>query len=203
MKKKPKTRNWGLTFVLLVFVLLSSCSPRTQDKTHNSPDSAMLTAFAEAGIPLLRETVSARDFSLPLLSPEITGDARENHVYKSLHAQKGNVVLLYFWATWCGPCRAGMIALESLYNLYKDRGLEILAVNISENEAQVQTFALNNQITFPILLDSDGRVSRTYGVRAIPTIFLVDREGRIMLRKVGSPDWNSPEIHAALDYLFP
>ena len=186
-------------FIIFVLILLVSCSPRTQ----NSPASAMSKAFAEAGLPLLRETVSARDFSLPLVSPGITGETIMNQEPISLSALKGRFVLLNFWTTWCGPCRAGMIAMESMYSRYKDMGLEILAVNISETEAQVSAFMKDNQISFPVLLDSDGKVSNAYGVRAIPTTFLIDREGRIMFRKVGGSNWGSPEVHAALDHLFP
>ncbi|MDR0447382.1 MAG: TlpA family protein disulfide reductase [Treponema sp.] len=179
------------TAFLVTLLILGSCTAKVQDA---APD--MTKVFAEAGIPLLRQKVSPRNFTLPVLYS--TGTKAEDF---SLSDLKGKVVFLNFWATWCGPCRTEMPSMESLYNKYKDKGLEILAVNCRETEPEVIAFMRNNNLSFPAALDIDGRVSTSYGIQAIPTTFLVDREGSIILRLVGSIDWDAPKIHTALENL--
>ena len=185
--------NFSFTVFFAVFFLLCSCSARAQDAAP--PDMAKV--FADAGLRLLSQKVSPRDFSLPVLYPATgkMGDAL------SLGDLKGKVVFLNFWATWCGPCRTEMPSMEALYNRYKERGLEILAVNCREEQGQVLAFMKDNGFSFPAPLDIDGRVSTAYGIQAIPTSFLIDREGKIIARIVGSIDWDTPKIHAVMEYL--
>ena len=114
---------------------------------------------------------------------------------------QGKVVFLNFWATWCGPCRDEMPSMEALYTQYKDKGLEIIAVNVRESSKEVLAFMNEYSLSFPAVLDSDGRVSNSYGIQAIPTSFIIDREGKIITRLVGSIDWDTPEIRAAIESL--
>ena len=188
----------ALTLYMVLFFLLS-CSAKAQDAFP----ADMVKSFADAGLPLLKEKVTPRDFSLPLvqLSSAPAGPQGTTEKNQSLAALKGKVVFLNFWATWCGPCRAEMPSMEALYGRYRDKGLEILAVNLREEQGQVITFMKNNSLTFPSVLDRDGRVGSSYGIQAIPTSFIIDREGKIILRVVGSLDWDSPKIHAALELL--
>ena len=183
----------GTIFLVAAVFLLYTCSAKAQ----NTSSSEMEKKFNEAGLRLLKERVSPRDFSLPLLLP-LQGTEGETQRLSDL---KGKVVFLNFWATWCGPCRNEMPSMESLYNRYRDRGLEILAVNCQENESDVTAFMRNNRLSFPTALDTDGKISGSYGIQAIPTTFLVDREGNIILRMVGSINWDTQEIHAALEAL--
>jgi thiol-disulfide isomerase/thioredoxin len=178
--------KFSVILTMTVF-LLCACTAKAQ----SAAPSGTAKAFDEAGLRLLSSKVSPRDFSLSLLEGET----------KSLGSYKGKVVFLNFWATWCGPCRVEMPSIESLYNKYSDKGLEILAVNCSEDQATVRSFMKNEGFTFPALLDLDGRVSLNYGVQSIPTTFLIDRDGMIVLRLVGSIDWDTPKIHAALESL--
>jgi thiol-disulfide isomerase/thioredoxin len=162
------------------------------------PPQNLVKVFSEAGLSLLKVKVSPREFSLPLALPESSGQAEKS---QSLAALKGKVVFLNFWATWCGPCRAEMPSMEALYKQYKEKGLEILAVNCRENPADVTAFMKDNGLSFPAALDVDGRVSDAYSVQAIPTTFLLDREGKIIMRLVGSLNWDTPKIRAALEQL--
>ena len=82
--------------------------------------------------------------------------------------------------------------IEQLHRSLSGAGLSVLAVNIQDASATVSAWAQENRITMPILLDSDGAVTRQYGVIATPTTFLIDREGRQVGRAVGPRDWNSP-----------
>jgi len=124
----------------------------------------------------------APDFSLQDLSnQEVT-----------LSSYRGRkVVLMDFWATWCGPCRMAMPGLQKLQDDFRDRSLEILSVNQSESAEQVHSFLEHRKYSFHVVLDSKGAVGNKYGVRGIPTVVLVDKKGLIRWLKVGwSPEEN-------------
>lgn len=96
------------------------------------------------------------------------------------------VTLINFWATWCPPCRAEIPEFVKFYRKYSTKGVEILAINLQENGADVKNFAKNNGMNFPVLLDTSGRVGTMYQVMAIPTTFFVDSNGKIIDRIEGS-----------------
>ena len=101
-----------------------------------------------------------------------------------LAALRGKVVMLNFWATWCGVCRRGMPQLEALHREFSRRGLVLLGVN-GESEQNARNFVRENGYTFPTLVDSGNKVGRQFQVTAIPTAVIIDREGRIASYLVG------------------
>jgi len=112
----------------------------------------------------------------------------------TLSSQRGRVVMLNFWATWCGPCRIEMPAMEQLYKQFPRRDFEILAISTdAQGSAVTRPFRDEMRLSFPILHDSDFRVGVTYGTRTLPMTFLVDRHGIITNRIYGARDWYSPE----------
>lgn len=115
----------------------------------------------------------------------------------ALSDYRGSVVFVNFWATWCGPCKVEMPAMESLYRDFRQKGLEILAVSTdSQGAAVTRPFQESMGLSFPILHDSDYRIGRLYGARTLPMTFLVDRQGIVRHRIFGARDWHSPEaIH--------
>jgi len=107
---------------------------------------------------------------------------------------KGKVVLLNFWATWCMPCRAEMPSMEAAWKKYKERGFVVVAVSVDEgSKGRIETFSRLFDLSFPILMDPESKVSDLYKVSNMPTSFLIDRNGKIISRIVGSDDWASPE----------
>ena len=119
-------------------------------------------------------------------APDITLKAVTGEAY-DLHALKGKVVLVNFWATWCPPCRAEMPAIEQVYQAKREQGFFVLAVDMQESGSLVTQFAQQLELTFPLLMDSDGSVARRYHVGALPTTFLVDRKGIIRDMVIGGP----------------
>ncbi len=91
----------------------------------------------------------------------------------------GNVVLINFWASWCGPCRQEMPLLNAIHNKYEPLGFTVLGVNVEEQVANAKSFIAERPVDFPILLDSKNRISKLYNVIAMPTTVVVDRDGKI------------------------
>jgi thiol-disulfide isomerase/thioredoxin len=109
---------------------------------------------------------------------------------------RGKLVFLNFWATWCVPCRREMPAMERLHRAYRGRGLTVVAVNFKESPREVKPFMEQMGLTFPAALDPDGAVTRSFGVRALPVTYLVDRDGKILWKAQGRREWDSPQGRA-------
>lgn len=104
----------------------------------------------------------------------------------SLADYAGRPVLLNFWATWCPPCRLEMPDLEQASRDYADDGLVVLAINQGETAKQVTSFAEELGLTFPMLVDQDGRVGTVYGAEYLPTSYFIDAEGTVTAVHRGS-----------------
>jgi thiol-disulfide isomerase/thioredoxin len=96
-----------------------------------------------------------------------------------LSEMTGNVVLINFWASWCGPCREEMPLLNALHKKYQPLGFTVLGVNVEENVDGARSFLKNVPVDFPILLDNTNEVSKRYKVVAMPTTVVVDRDGNM------------------------
>jgi peroxiredoxin len=92
---------------------------------------------------------------------------------------RGEVVLINFWASWCGPCRQEMPILSELHDRYKAMGFTVLGINVEENSSAARTLLKDMPVSFPVLFDNDSRVSKQYDVVAMPSTVLVDRNGNI------------------------
>jgi len=103
---------------------------------------------------------------------------------------RGKAVLLNFWATWCVPCRTEIPTFEVLSQRYKDRGLEVLAVNLDPlSSAGVAALVQEVGVTFRVGLDPSWSTAQAYQVLGLPTTYLIDRTGNVVVREVGARDW--------------
>lgn len=105
----------------------------------------------------------------------------------SLAAQRGKVVLLNVWATWCHPCRDEIPELQAIHEKYAARGLELVGVSVDTESADdaIRAFARDFRMTYPIWRDPGERVSAQFHIVGVPTTFLIDREGVLRWRKTG------------------
>ena len=152
-----------------------------------------LSVAVPAGVTA--EEVAPFDFTYPKQRLEAPAfqlqDLNGNDV--SLDAYRGKVVLLHFWATFCIPCLGEMPVLESLWREYGGEGLVILGIAGDRGHTEiVRKFAEKTGVSFPVVHDSDGRVRNQYEVAALPTSYLVGRDGKISGRAIGTRSWDEP-----------
>jgi peroxiredoxin len=121
-----------------------------------------------------------------LASSDLTGQAAPDFALKSssgdnvrLSEYRGDVVMVNFWATWCGPCRQEMPLLDELYSRYERVGFSLLGVNIDDDSRKAMNMVSELGVSFPVLFDARKEVSKLYKVEAMPVTVLIDREGTV------------------------
>jgi len=114
---------------------------------------------------------------------------------------RGKNVYLNFWASWCDPCKEEMPDIEKTFDLYKDKDFVVLTVNTGEDKETVKSFIQNNGYTFPVLLDTNLDVAKLYKTNDIPVSFFINKEGKIISKKVGL--MTADEMKQASEQLYP
>jgi thiol-disulfide isomerase/thioredoxin len=173
-RRSPAIR-WLVTSLLLFIAPASSFAQQDQDN--------------EPVIRFVRNPDPAPDFKLTSLDGKPI----------TLAALQGKVVLLNFWATWCGPCRAEIPDLVALQERYKGR-LQIIGLNVDDEEADIQQYVQETGINYPVAMTSNDVRIQFGGIPALPTSFLLDTEGRVVQKHVGlwNPAVYETEIRALL-----
>jgi thiol-disulfide isomerase/thioredoxin len=131
---------------------------------------------------------------------------------QALSSFRGKLVLLNFWASWCGPCVSEMPALQRLHDRYKDRGFTVVAVSVDDDLDAVKEFRQKFGLGFPILVDNDGVTKSSYKSTGVPESFFVDASGKLILfsdpedrapsvRIVGPREWDSPNMVSRIEKL--
>jgi len=135
---------------------------------------------------VIAASVAALSLSLPALAgssssgpaPAFTLASRAGQDV-SLAQYKGNVVMINFWASWCGPCRQEMPLLESIYKKYNKMGFTMLGVNVEPDSNAANEWLKATPVSFPILYDRDSKVSKLYDVAGMPSTVIIDRSGKL------------------------
>jgi thiol-disulfide isomerase/thioredoxin len=117
-----------------------------------------------------------------------------------LAARRENVVLLNVWATWCGPCRFEIPELQALHDRYKPQKFEVIGVSVDESGPEaVKTFVTDMKMTYPIVLDAEGKLANVLQTSVLPTTVLLDRNGKIVWKRLGMIEKNDQELVKAIE----
>ena len=150
---------------------------------------ALPDAIRELDLIKPSRTKRAEDFSLNTPS---SGKVR-------LLDYRGQVVLINFWATWCPPCLEEMPAMERLYRRHKDAGFTLVAISVDADPKKVTPFVSEHKLTMPIGVDPKMDLANTYGVRALPSSFVVGRDGNLAALALGPRHWDSDAAHSLVE----
>lgn len=141
-------------------------------------------------------TVQAEGLSVVKKRPKAVNFQLSNLAGKrvKLSSYRGKVVIVNFWATWCPPCRAEIPSMIRAWKKLKGRGVVMLAVHVGGKKKQIKSFVRKYRINFPVLFDSKSKVFHAWPAKAMPTTYVVDRNGRIAYSASGDQKWDDPVI---------
>lgn len=156
--------------------------------------------MGQSAVSALLTRLNLSDYSPRLRLPPFKGWTSTGQEV-SLADLEGQVVLVNFWASWCAECRPEMPMFERLHRDFAAQGLSVVGINFREKTTRVQQYAKTLGLTFPLVLDPQGEMFRSYGVIGLPTTFLIARDGRPVALAVGPRPWDSPEARALIQAL--
>lgn len=114
---------------------------------------------------------------------------------------RGKVILIDFWATWCPPCKKSMPFLNSTRNALSADGFEVIAINVDEDSHEAQAYLKSNPVDYPQFFDPDGTCPQIFGVKAMPSSYLIDKNGKIRKVHLGFRDEDKPELENTIKNL--
>jgi thiol-disulfide isomerase/thioredoxin len=194
------TRIWKVVALLSLAVILSATLAGCGDGESAEETTGEAVETAERTTAMPTQTASGVGIEPGQTPPPFTlSDLEGNEV--SLADFKGKVVVLDMWATWCPPCRKEIPFLVSLYNEYKDQGLEVIGVGLDQQGAAVMApFVEANDVTYTILVGNQD-IGRTYKVSSIPMTLMIDRDGVVASKDVGFAPQMEAEMRARAEEL--
>jgi thiol-disulfide isomerase/thioredoxin len=197
------TTTMKSTLATLCAVLLAAACAKHETQSVNPAKPSTTTTSSASPV-----SKSAKEEPAELASARTdVGDPMPAYTAKyldgkplNLASEKGNVIFLNVWATWCGPCRFETPELQALQNQYAAKGLKVIGVSVDEGEtAAVKTFVTEQKITYPIAVDPEGRIANLLQTTVLPTSLLLDRNGKIVWRQIGAIMPNDAKLKAAVE----
>lgn len=134
------------------------------------------------------------------MAPAVTLPDREG-VTVTLESLRGHVVLVDIWASWCPPCKAAFPAYDTLYRAYRERGFDVLAINVDEKRSAADAFLHGKDFQLRVLFDPKGTAPKAFDLRGMPTSYLVDRRGAIRFSHEGFSEKVLPQYRSEIEQL--
>lgn len=186
--EKEKMKKFLLIFsiFLILIITFSSCTKKNENLDTTS-NMTLPSGFIEK-----EKRVEAYDFGLSTIDGG----------YITLKEFKGKVVLLDFWAEWCGPCKKATPIIVSIYNKYKDKGFIAIGMNLDDESDfdKVIDYVKQSKINYPITIKGFN-VAQKYGIKGIPRFFLIDKDGKIALSIEGVVPTLESDLKSSIEFL--
>jgi len=148
----------------------------------------------------LLKLLDLRSYAPGTMPPVFTGRTLEARPLSSAEL-RGKVIVMNFWASWCLECRSEVPVLERIHREFAPKGLAVIAINAREDRDVVQRYAKDLGLTFPLVLDPDGKINAVYGVIGLPATFVIGRDGRAVALAIGPREWASAPARAIIEAL--
>jgi len=183
-----------LILLIVIMTVIASCG-RERTASPEAPAASRSQPAAESAPPPSAPAVVGIGSSMPPYTARLL-DGGEFDVA----SERGKVVLLNLWATWCGPCRYEIPALEKLHQKYEPKGFKVVGVSIDEGDAApVKEFVTEHKMHYPVVLDPDGKLANMFQTTVIPTTVLIDRNGKVVWKKYGAIEENDRTLTKAIE----
>ena len=189
--------------VLLTLIAFAFACAKHETTTPNTPPQhgdSKPAAKTETAAATVQATsfAAAQTADVGQAMPPYTTQLLDGKKF-DIAAERGNVVFLNLWATWCGPCRFEIPELQSLHQRYASRGFKVVGISLDDTGAGgVKQFVSQHSMTYPIAYDPDGKIATIFQSSVLPTSVIVDRSGRIVWKKFGAVSMDDPTLNEAL-----
>ena len=199
-------RNLVLTLTFAIVVAATETGLHATRALSSEPTPAAQAVAPRAGAARtfsLDEAIKELDLIRPSrakLADDFTIPTADGKTFK-LSAHRGRTVFVNFWATWCPPCLEEMPAMERLWRAQKGSGLVMLAVAVDHDPKLVTPFVERHGLTFAVGLDTKMELAQAYTVRALPSSFVIDRDGRLAALAIGPRVWDNVAAHSLIERL--
>ncbi len=189
-------------YIIITALLLANLVLIASKGVSFTPEAALAKATEPSDFKTDRLFRNMNIIRMPRIAPPVEISLLDIHDKRVTLADfKGKIVFLNFWTTWCPECRFEMPLMEKLHKRFKDKDFAMVAVNLREPATQVKKFFDKHKLTFTALLDSKGKIGSRFGIRAVPTTFILDKEGGIIGKVFGSREWTSQKSFDLFEHL--
>ena len=191
-ESKPRNRG-AFVFIPLALVLAFACAKSEQPA---NPSGARAVARKKAPKPKPPEP---GEVAVGAMMPAYHAQFLDGKEF-DLSAQKGSVVLVNVWATWCGPCRFEIPELEKMHKDFGARGFKVIGISVDDTGADsVKEFVTEKKMTYPIVIDAEGKIANLMQTSILPTTVLIDKSGKVVWKQYGAISSGDMSLLKALE----